>query len=256
MSKEQYIHRAIHIAADANKYTPLQMLEQRESQPAVYRYGKVALGNLMKPLVSGPFVFNGERYDYLTSGGEQIVYGTSDKVFKINYRLMGRDPGQIEESVRYLQEQSDVIANFLGDHWPTTIYTKVRFKGLHAVGVVQERAKVIQSFYNVEEMLAYEGGESYADELKDLLEAIESLHAATSLYPDIVGDNNIVLAKRGDRPTLQIVDNMPTTPDKMLDPIPAVSMTTGQVIASKLGLWHQAVASPIEWSESRELALH
>lgn len=253
MDRKEFTEKAFRVAGEARTHSASQMLELRRHQTFINRVGKVALGKSLALVYPPTF----RDYPMLGGGCEQVVYASDDEVLKIISASMTTNKQEARAAAATAQQTHDSCRSYLGAHWHETVFEAVKVKRLSAVAAIQPRITEGHG-YETSEEVAKEGGKEYAPEqLSSLHAAVLRLHDETSLYPDIIGAQNIFLnTAEKDGHQLVIVDTLPISSIIQERPIPHIGMTVGELILKKLNDWNEAIGFMKEHSGTAEPVLH
>ncbi|MBA3757643.1 hypothetical protein H0X09_02150 [Candidatus Saccharibacteria bacterium] len=233
MNSKEFTQNAFKVAAEAKTRSVSQMLEIRQHQPLVSRLGKIALGKSLAAFY--PPTLNG--YPMLGGGCEQVVYASDTEVLKVIGPSVTFSKREARQQATKSQLIFDGSRSYLGGHLLETSFEPIELRGLSATMAIQPRITEGHGYQSSEEVAEMLDEEYNYEQLSSLYESISELHKDTSLYPDIIGPNNIYLTTANNQAELVIVDTELITREVQSRPLGKTGKTAGGIILSKLIFW-------------------
>ena len=241
MNKQELVQKSLRAAALAGQSSSMEMLANRANQPLLIRLGKVSFAKLLAPFVPGCLPGELKGLKRLRSGGEQIVYTDGENALKIIFGSITHNENEAAAIAHVLQDRFDTAQKIMSRHLLETTYSPLSLYGWFAVGALQKLQRPKASFRNIEELVAYDDSLGYRRRLNAFSAATLELHNATSLYPDLLGEHNVIYRPNSDGGTVSVIDNMLVTPDMQQKIEATTGLPVGELIASKIDLINQAI---------------
>jgi hypothetical protein len=219
MDKDKFIQRRVHGAANARGRSLGELWRIRANQSLPERIAKVGFARTISLMLPSSIEVDDQSFAFYTSGGEQLIYASSNQMTKIIFDSLSFDSQLAASNTASYQSLYDTAQAHLGSRLVETDFDLRRFRGgIFATVALQPRLEPIKWFKSVPDLVMHRSDESYIAELEGLHEGITSLEQNGGLQIDLNGPNNILLAEDGENPSLRVVDTLPLSHEKqMLD---------------------------------------
>lgn len=246
MISPELVQRTVRAGAMARHFSLGELMDLHAHQPLLERLGKVGFAKMVGPFIPDclPGELKGLRR--MSSGGEQVAYSDGRNVLKVVFCSISPDADEVETAVHEHQTRFDLGRRYMGNHLAATTYSRLSLYGWYAVGALQEHQQPLNSFRDVQDMVANCDSPSYRRQLGGFAGSVTELHDNTAFYPDLNGEHNVVMTCSG----LRVIDNMLVTPEmqRLIDG--RTQQSIGALIASKVNFIQQAanVSRKAAWS--------
>lgn len=213
-------HNLVYFAVDAQKNSAQQMLEARSDHSAPLRTAMVGVYKaLRKPVLEG--IGHSVGGEYLSMGCEQIVYKTGKgKVAKVLRESVTLGSEEVDALIEMNQGLTDTAASHMGDQWTETTFRGVKmpaYIGGYAVVATQPEITPTTIFTNGEAILEHKVDEEFVDELGRFVKGVKSLKNTAGMYPDLIGEGNIVMTRKSNTSQILVLDTLPVPPARLAE---------------------------------------
>lgn len=227
--------KVVALSAEARVRTTRDMWRVRSNQPLGQRLGKTAAGALLRnefvrTRAVGRVARSMGDLAVLGHGSEQLVMTEGDQVVKLILASISKEAKVAQDTAQTLQQQNEAFQAHLGDYWLPTDFDTIRLRGSDKTAVVARQELLVgPRLYHTA------GDVEVGSQTEELAERIRTLYADTSLYPDLLGVNN--LARRQDTAQLCILDTIPVSAQSQSNIPQGHTETVAELIEARLAVW-------------------
>lgn len=240
--------RVLEQATRAQGIDNAQMLRERSDQPLPERVAKVILHRTVGRLIAGPLLSSIGASEFLGAGGSQLVFLSrpDQLVKKLVIPSIGNTKMEAVENADHLSEITDEAAAYLEHYQTPTRYKPVklpRIVGGYAVMATQPFVKATKKFAAIEELWKMPQTAELVVQQWDLLRRIRDLRVNSRMYPDLLGDGNVVLKEESFMADqIRIVDTIPVVPEMLDWPVDhKMPYTNDEYYKKIVGAWLEAL---------------
>jgi len=251
-------HNIVYFAADAQYKSRREMMAARQDHNLMLR---LAMVGVYKALRGSVIESLGRSVggEFLGMGGEQIVYRTTKgQVKKVLRNSVSLDADQVEMMVERNQQLTDSAARHMNPQWVETAFKTIKMPALiggYAAVATQPEIMPTIRFRDGTAIVDYDGDEEFTEELGKFVAGVSDLKASTGMYPDLIGPNNVVLARSSGAARIQVLDTLPVPPERLSELSGDGRRTHGDIHAEIMAKMQDRYDNLIQSTGSRVLAL-